>query len=79
MTTVDAKRVIKKVSLRFPDELNGLWLPAWKVLGEVGDSETIKRSLKEAKEYDDLKKLADLCGVKPFPYFQALASKEVKP
>lgn len=68
-------RVRKLVSIN-GKELNDLWIPAWEVLGKVGDSETIKRSLREAKEYDDLKKLAKMSGMEPFPFFLALSKKD---
>ena len=57
-----ALREIKKVSLN-EEEMNSLWLNAWKIYGEVGDSLTIKRSLKASITLDNLLKLAELKGV----------------
>ena len=54
--------------------MNSLWLPAWKIHGEIDDSRTIKKCLKDAATLHRLVLLAGNLGVGDLErYLTALA------
>lgn len=55
-------RAIAKTSLNL-QEIADLWSPVWELEGEVGQSETIKKALKNDLKYHQIRKLAASFGL----------------
>lgn len=55
-------RAVKKASLN-EKELNQIWIPAQALYGDLGDSETIKRALRDGLELAGIRAAAERKGI----------------
>lgn len=68
------KKIVKHVCLN-PKEANTLWIPAQALYGDLGDSETIKRALKDALTFSVVCAAADRKGINLIKFLDMEAGK----
>ena len=71
------KRITKQLSLN-QKEANEIWLPAWKVHGEVENSMTLKRCCKSAIKLDRIETLAKERGISDIELYLKVMKEDEK-